>query len=70
MKSCKCGKLWMILTIIGALNWGLIGIFGFNLVTSILGDGTMATKIVYIVIGVAAILSIPHVKKSVCDLNK
>ncbi|MCS3426767.1 DUF378 domain-containing protein [Leucobacter aridicollis] len=45
-----------ILTIIGGLNWGLIGFFDFNLVDAIFGAGSVGSKVVYIVVGIAAIL--------------
>lgn len=45
----------MILVVIGGLNWGLVGAFDFNLVTAILGTGTF-TNIVYILVGLSAIL--------------
>lgn len=45
------------LTLIGALNWGLIGIFGFNLVEQILGDMTLMSRIVYSLVGLSAIAS-------------
>ncbi|MBD5400720.1 DUF378 domain-containing protein [bacterium] len=44
------------LTFIGALNWGLIGLFGFNFVTFLFGTATIASSIVYCIIGVAALL--------------
>lgn len=44
------------LTFIGALNWGLIGIFGFDLVAFIFGAGTLASSIVYAIIGIAALV--------------
>lgn len=43
-----------ILVIVGALNWGLVGAFDFNLVTTIFGMG-MFTKVTYIVVGLAAV---------------
>lgn len=43
------------LTFIGALNWGLIGIFGFDLVAWIFGAGTIASGIVYSIVGIAAL---------------
>lgn len=46
-----------ILTIIGAINWGLIGIFGFNLVASLLGDMTILSRILYSIIGLSAIFT-------------
>ena len=45
-----------ILVIIGALNWGLVGFFGFDLVASIFGNLTMASRIVYSLVGIAAIV--------------
>lgn len=44
------------LTFIGALNWGLIGIFGFDLVAFLFGAGTLASSIVYSIIGIAALV--------------
>lgn len=45
-----------ILTIIGGLNWGLVGGFGFNLVTYLFGDLSLATQITYILVGLSAII--------------
>lgn len=44
------------LTFIGALNWGLIGIFGFDLVAWIFGPATIASSIIYTIIGIAALI--------------
>lgn len=38
---------------IGALNWGLVGLLNLNLVEMLLGAGSLLTKVVYIVIGLA-----------------
>ena len=46
-----------ILTLIGALNWGLVGIFNFDLVAAIFGDMTVMTRILYSVVGVSAIIT-------------
>ena len=46
-----------ILTLIGALNWGLVGLFGFDLVAAIFGDMTLMSRILYTVIGVSAIVT-------------
>lgn len=48
---------WLVLAlvIIGALNWGLIGIFNFNLVTAIFGNMSAISRIVYSLVGIAAI---------------
>lgn len=52
-------SLSLILVIIGALNWGLIGIFGFDLVGALFG-GQMAmfSRIIYTIVGLAGIWSI------------
>ncbi len=46
-----------VLTLIGALNWGLIGIFGLNLVEQIFGDMTVMSRIVYTLVGLSAFAS-------------
>ena len=45
----------LILIIVGALNWGLVWAFGFNLVDAIFGVGSVLARIVYIVVGLSAI---------------
>lgn len=51
-------KIALVFTIIGALNWGLIGLFDFNLVTTLFGDMTMLTRIVYIIVGLAGLINL------------
>ena len=51
-------KIFLVVTIIGAVNWGLIGFFDFNLVEMILGEGTLFTKIVYVLVGVFGLFNI------------
>ncbi len=47
------------LIIIGAINWGLVGLFDFNLVALICGGAeSMLTKIVYILVGISGLLGI------------
>jgi len=48
----------LILVIIGGLNWGLVGIFNWNLVDAIFGVGSVVSTIVYILVGVAALYTI------------
>jgi len=49
----------LILTIIGALNWGLIGLFDFDLVASIFGGvTTTASRLIYSLVGLAGIINI------------
>lgn len=53
----------IILLVIGGLNWLVIGINGTNVVEMILGNGTMITRVVYILVGLSAILEIALHKK-------
>ena len=45
----------LLLIIIGGLNWGLVGAFDFNLVDTLFGEGSALSRIVYIVVGLAAL---------------
>ncbi len=45
----------LILVIVGGLNWGLVGIFKFDLVAWIFGDMSIIARIVYILVGLAAV---------------
>ncbi|MGI5825957.1 MAG: DUF378 domain-containing protein [Patescibacteria group bacterium] len=45
----------LILVIIGALNWGAIGLFGLNFVEAIFGIATIITRIIYILVGLAGL---------------
>ena len=45
-----------IMVLLGAINWGLIGIFNFNLVSLLFGDMTVLSRIIYITVGVSAIV--------------
>lgn len=44
--------------IIGAINWGLVGIFDFNLVTFLLGKMTTLARIVYAIVGISGLWAI------------
>ncbi len=48
----------LIVLTIGGINWGLIGFFNFDLVSSLFGVMTMFTRIIYGFVGVSAIYSI------------
>lgn len=53
MKLLNC--LALTVTIIGAINWGLIGFFNFNLVGWIFGDMTLLSKLIYMLVGVSGL---------------
>lgn len=50
-------KIALVFTIIGAINWGLIGLFNFNLVEAIFGN-SLLSAIIYMVVGIAGIINI------------
>lgn len=56
MKGLKL--LAVILLVVGGLNWGLVGTTGFDLVRAIFGDMTLLSRIVYSLVGLAAIYQI------------
>lgn len=51
-------KIALIFTIIGAVNWGLIGILEFDLVAALFGEMTVLTRLVYSLVGVTGLVNI------------
>ena len=51
-------KIALVLIIIGAINWGLIGFFKFNLVDTIFGSMTVLTRIIYALVGISGLWGI------------
>lgn len=48
-------KLSFIFVLIGALNWGLLGLFNFNLVSAIFGSVPFLARAIYILVGLSAV---------------
>jgi hypothetical protein len=48
----------LILLVIGGLNWGLVGIWNWDLVGAVFGAGSVVAKVVYILVGVAGLWTI------------
>lgn len=48
----------LILVIVGGLNWGLVGLFGFNLVAAIFGQMSALSRIIYVLVGLSALWQI------------
>lgn len=48
----------LVLIIIGAINWGLIGLFNFNLVDTIFGAMSIISRIIYILVGISGLWGI------------
>lgn len=53
-KSNLYGATWVLL-LIGGLNWGLVGLFGFDFIEALLGSITMLQQVVYVLIGLSAV---------------
>jgi len=50
----------LALVIIGAINWGLIGFFGFDLVRVLFGDMSLLSRIVYALVGVSGLYALSY----------
>ena len=51
-------KVALVFTIIGAIVWGLIGLFDFNLVEFIFGDDSILSRIIYTIVGICGLINI------------
>lgn len=72
-KSCIVCKIVGLLVGVGALNWGLVAIFNFNLVSALLGEMTGPAKAVYALVGIAGALKLISLVKPCpcsCDTKK
>jgi uncharacterized membrane protein YuzA (DUF378 family) len=56
----------LILVVIGGLNWGLVGLFDLDLVATIFGDMSVVSRVVYVLVALAAIYMI-FVGAKCCD---
>jgi uncharacterized protein len=50
----------VILVLAGALNWGLVGVLKFDLVGAVFGYGSILARLVYTLVGLAAVVQIAH----------
>lgn len=62
--SSKLVKAALLLAVIGAINWGLVGFFNFNLVDAIFGGGSSEqtstpSRVVYAIVGLAGLAALP-----------
>lgn len=48
----------LALVVIGAINWGLIGFFGFDLIRVLFGDMTILSRIIYSLVGIAGLYAL------------
>lgn len=66
-KTCIFDMIAWILIIIGGINWGLVGAFNFNWVTFLFGDMSMVSRIIYDLVGLAALYGLVFItRKHLC----
>ena len=51
-------KITLVLLIVGGLNWGLVGLAGFDLVAALFGEMSALSRIVYVLVGISAVWQI------------
>ena len=50
-------KICLCITIIGCINWGLVGLLDFNLVSAIFGENSIIPRIVYSLVGLTSLIN-------------
>ena len=51
-------KILLVITIIGAINWGLVGLFDINLVAMLFGDGSFLSRSIYTIVRICGLINI------------
>ena len=51
-------KVCLVITIIGALNWGFIGLLDMNIIDSIFGIGSVISRIIYSLVGLTGLINV------------
>ena len=59
----------LIISMIGALNWGLIGLFKFNLVSWIFVDMSWISRIIYVIVGICGLYLLSFIGRTGGDSN-
>jgi uncharacterized membrane protein YuzA (DUF378 family) len=63
-------KLALVLLIIGGLNWGLVGIFGFDIIAWLFGgSGAVLSRIIYVIVALSAIWCISMLFRDNANIN-
>ena len=65
-KMCVGHKVSFALVFVGALNWGLVGLFQFNLVSYLFGSMPTLERVIYVLVGLAAIMMLFACKCKKC----
>ena len=51
-------KICLVITIIGGLNWGLVGLLDFNIIDAIFTAGSVISRIIYSIVGITSFINI------------
>ena len=70
MQTPKPKILPKLLVIVGALNWGLVGILNFDLVAAIFGKKSIISRLVYALVGLSGVYLIMEYKEKHPELKK
>ena len=70
MKWSVWDKVGFTLLVIGGLNWGLVGFFKYNLVDKIFGAGSGAARVVYAIVGLAALWGVWFIYDMMMEQSK
>ena len=57
----------LLLLIVGGLNWGLVGLFNFDLVAALFGEMSLLSRIVYVLVGASAVWQLIPFARSLGD---
>ena len=71
----KLDTLALVLTIVGGLNWGLVGLFRFDLVAAIFGgmdfgETNLASRIIYAAVGLSAVYLLSRIRAFIGDKER
>lgn len=67
MKSYIIDYIVMAIVIVGAINWGLVGLFRFDLIAFIFGTMSWISRIIYVLVGISGIYMISMFARMKCD---
>lgn len=65
-KMCGVHCVAWVLLLVGGLNWGLVGLFDFNLVEVIFGSWPVVLRVVYVLVGLSAVMALVQKKCAKC----
>ena len=57
-KKCIVCKIICALMVIGAINWGLVGAFDWNLVSTIFGEMSAVSRVIYVLVGLSGVMTV------------